>query len=64
MDLDVHGSGLAMMMLTLGLLIVLYFDALWTVKDDIFGAIGLLETRIFVITLLGAALLTGARLRS
>lgn len=64
MDLDVHGSGLAMVMLTLGLLIVLYADAIWTVANDVFEVIGPLESAIFAIVFIGAALLVGARLSS
>jgi hypothetical protein len=64
MDLDVHGSGLAMVMLTLGLLIVLYADAIWTVANDVFEVIGPLESAIFAIVFIGAELLVGARLSS
>lgn len=61
MDLDFHGSGLAMLMLTLGLLVVLYADAIWNVANDIFVAGGPLGSGIFAIVLIGIVLLIRAR---
>lgn len=64
MDPDVHGPGLAMLMLTLGLLVVLYADAIWNVVNDIFVAGSSLGPGIFAIVLIGIILLVGARVYS
>ena len=61
MDFDVHGSGLAMLMLTLGLLVVLYADLICNVVNDIFLVGGSLGSGIFAIVLIGIILLVGAR---
>lgn len=41
MDLDFHGSGLAVMMLALGFLGARYSDVLIAVANDVFRAVGL-----------------------
>lgn len=64
MDLDLHGSGLAMMILTLGILVVLYFDTIGTIGRNVSKTIGPLGRVLLVSTLMIAAFLVGARLHS
>lgn len=49
------------MMLTLGLLVVLYADLICNVVNDIFLVGGSLGSGIFAIVLIGIILLVGAR---
>jgi hypothetical protein len=64
MDFDLHGSGLAVVMLTLGILVVRYSDVLVKIGYEVFETIGLVGSISLVTVLMVAAVLVGSGLRS
>ena len=62
MDLDLHGSALAMVMLTLGFLVVLYVDMVVSIGSGVFKSVGPIGSVALVSLLLAASVLVGVRL--
>lgn len=62
MDLDLHGSVLAMVMLTLGFLVVLYVDMVVSIGNGVFKSVGPIGGVALVSLLLAGSVLVGVRL--